>query len=105
MAHSLTLALPGDSLEGFTIPQVAALLGVAPAAVRGWIKNGELLSIELGSRRRVLRKDLEQFLDGNRAMGFRQLRPNQYAGPNRSQGIEDDWAGFDGEGFNNPPGR
>jgi excisionase family DNA binding protein len=90
------------------VDSLAALLGVTPAAVRGWIKGGELVSVELGNRRRILRRDLERFLARNRVTHFRVLRTNQYARHAETPaepGPEYDFAGGDNIPFDDSPGR
>ena len=48
----------------FRVEEVAARLGVHPETVRRWIKNKELLAVNLGGRAgyRISRTALEQFL-------------------------------------------
>jgi len=113
MEEKAMLAGPGDPLEAFSVPRMAALLGVTAAAVREWIKDGDLPSIELGNRRRILRQDLERFLAANRVTGFRQLRPNQYPEAHRDRhpetlaapDLDDDCGGNENIPFDSAPGR
>ena len=47
----------------FTIPEIAALLKVSEATVRGWIHESELRAVRLGREFRVAAKDLEAFVN------------------------------------------
>ncbi len=50
-----------------TIPDVAEFCRVSTRSVRRWIKAGELPAIRLGRQWRIVRRDLEGFLNDNRA--------------------------------------
>lgn len=45
-----------------TVKELADLLRVSEATVRGWIKDGELRAIEIGKGWRIADSDLEAFL-------------------------------------------
>ncbi|MFU7558774.1 helix-turn-helix domain-containing protein [Stieleria sp. JC731] len=57
-----------DSIEPFLTPsEIAKLLKVSPETVIGWIRNGELRAVNVGSgtrrsRFRVSRENLDEFL-------------------------------------------
>jgi excisionase family DNA binding protein len=48
--------------EAFGIPEVAERLGISRRTVYSMIEAGRLRSVHLGTRRLVLRSDLEAFL-------------------------------------------
>ncbi|MCF3593931.1 helix-turn-helix domain-containing protein [Rhodobacteraceae bacterium LMO-12] len=48
-----------------TVKEVADLLKVSEATVRGWIKNGELHAFEIGKGWRIADSDLETFLSNH----------------------------------------
>ena len=52
--------MPDD--EFLTVEQVARELKVNPETVRGWIRSGELVAIDLGGYR-IARSDLNDFLE------------------------------------------
>ena len=64
-----------DVLETLTVLQVAELLHVSRPTVEKYIKLGELPSIKIGRCRRIPRMDLEVFIEGHRAYGWRPYRP------------------------------
>jgi excisionase family DNA binding protein len=69
-----------DPCEALTVKAVAGLLEMAEPTVRGFIRAGLLPSLEIGGNRRVLRTDLQAFLEEHREHGFRSVkgrRPNQ----------------------------
>ena len=45
-----------------TVKEVADLLKVSEASVRGWIKDGQLRAIEVGKGWRIADSDLDAFL-------------------------------------------
>ncbi len=48
-----------------TVKEVADLLKVSEATVRGWIKDGELRAFEIGKGWRIADSDLEIFLSNH----------------------------------------
>lgn len=50
--------------ELFTVKELAARLKVTPRAVYGWISDGKLIAVYVGSNARVSEAALEAFLDG-----------------------------------------
>jgi len=52
--------MPGE--ETVTVEQVSRELGVNPETVRTWIRNGELVALDLGGGYRINRSDLNDFL-------------------------------------------
>jgi len=63
-----------DPSKALTVRQVAELVHVSQPTVRGWIRDGMLPSLELGGCRRVLRRDLDEFVSRHRVYGLRPLR-------------------------------
>ena len=53
-----------DSL--LTVAEVAEVLKLNPQTVRNWIDQGSLPAFRVGRRVRILRSDLEQFLEASR---------------------------------------
>lgn len=45
-----------------TVDEIARDLKVHPNSVRKWIKNGELIAINIGNEYRIRRSDYEDFL-------------------------------------------
>ena len=66
-----------DPHEALSVKKIAELLHVSQPTVRGWIKSGELPSLELGGCRRVFRKDLDTYLAFRRKYGLRSLGQRQ----------------------------
>ncbi len=62
-----------DPHEALSVKQIAELLHVSEPTVRGWIKSGDLPSLELNGCRRIFRKDLDTFLAFRRKYGLNQL--------------------------------
>ena len=50
------------SQKFLSVKNVAALLKVGEAAVRSWIKHGDLRAIDVGREWRIAPRDLENFL-------------------------------------------
>jgi len=63
-----------DDLEALSVREVAALVHVSRPTVERWIKNGELLSLHLGGCRRVMRSDLQKFMEYRRRWGWQPLK-------------------------------
>ena len=53
--------------DALTTVQVAAALGLGRVTVAEMIRRGELPSVKIGGARRVLRRDLDRYLDSLRA--------------------------------------
>jgi excisionase family DNA binding protein len=89
-----------DPHEALSVKKIAELLHVSEPTVRGWLKSGDLPSLELNGCRRVFRKDLDDFLTLRRKYGLRPL--GKYHTPPVRQ---DEWSGAysnkidDGETF------
>ena len=45
-----------------TVKDVADLIQVGEATVRQWIKQGELIAVDVGREWRIVPRDLEQFI-------------------------------------------
>ncbi len=60
---------PGSSSapDALTTVQVAGTLGLGRATVAEMIRRGDLPSVKIGGARRVLRRDLDRYLDSLRA--------------------------------------
>jgi len=73
-----------DELEALSVREVAALVHVSRPTVEKWIKNGELVSLHLGGCRRVMRSDLQSFMELRRRWGWQPLNTttlrSQYGG-------------------------
>jgi len=52
--------------EFLTVAEVAELLKLNPQTVRNWIDAGKLPAIHAGRRVRIMRSDLERFLEEGR---------------------------------------
>jgi excisionase family DNA binding protein len=84
-----------DDLEALSVKNVAALLSVSRPTVEKWIKDGHLPSLELGGCRRVLRTDLQAFLEQRRRYGLGSLRrpaacQDGQSTPGFIEGLDDD---------------
>ncbi len=54
---------PGDLLK---IEQAAELATVRPSTIRSWLGKGRLPKIKVGRLTRILRSDLEEFINAGR---------------------------------------
>ena len=56
-----------DSLKLLRIKEAAELLGVNPATLRKWDKEGKLLAVKISKRgdRRYRKEDIEKFINQN----------------------------------------
>ena len=56
-----------DSLKLLRIKEAAELLGVNPATLRKWYKEGKLLALKISKRgdRRYRKEDIEKFINQN----------------------------------------
>jgi excisionase family DNA binding protein len=52
--------------EMLTVEDVATELRVHPETVRQWIRDGELIAIDISKEYRILRSDLNAFLSARR---------------------------------------
>jgi len=64
-----------DPLEALTVKEVAELLHVSRPTVEKHIKTGELPSVTIGRCRRILRSDVEAFIQVRRTHGWQDYRP------------------------------
>jgi excisionase family DNA binding protein len=48
--------------ETLTVEEIAAELRVHPDTVRGWIRSGELIAVDIGREYRIYREDLNDFI-------------------------------------------
>ena len=74
-----------DNLEALSVREVAALVHVSRPTVEKWIKSGELLSLHLGGCRRVMRADLQRFLEYRRRWGWQPIK-GKYASRRANDG-------------------
>ena len=63
-----------NPLEAVTVKQAAELLHVSRPTVENYIKAGALPSVKIGRCRRIMRADLEAFLQFRWAWGFDTMR-------------------------------
>lgn len=54
---------PDDPLQTYTTEQVARMCEVTTETVRAWLTKGELKGVRLNGYWRVMRKDLQEFLE------------------------------------------
>jgi excisionase family DNA binding protein len=52
--------------EMLTVEEVAGELRVHPETVRQWIRDGELIAIDISKEYRILRSDLDAFIAARR---------------------------------------
>lgn len=52
--------------EMLTVEEVAGILRVHPETVRQWIRDGELIAIDISKEYRILRSDLDGFIEKRR---------------------------------------
>jgi len=67
IARELATAPAGSPPDALTTVQVATALGLGRATVAELIRRGEIASVKIGGSRRVLRRDLDRYLDSLRA--------------------------------------
>ncbi len=52
-----------DEFELLTVEEVAKEVKVHAETVRGWIRSGELVAVDIGGKYRVTRGDLHKFIE------------------------------------------
>jgi excisionase family DNA binding protein len=62
-----------DPHEALSVKEIAKLLHISEPTIRGWVKSGQLPSLELGGSRRILRRDLDTYIAIHRKYGLRPL--------------------------------
>jgi len=67
VARELAAAPTASPPDALTTVQVAGTLGLGRATVAEMIRRGDLVSVKIGGARRVLRRDLDRYLDSLRA--------------------------------------
>ncbi len=73
--HILHVAAPSE-FDVFSEEEVARMLGVEPKTIRNLIlRSRELTYVPIGKTRRVLRKDLETFLERRRVKCVEDISP------------------------------
>jgi excisionase family DNA binding protein len=71
----------------FTTHDIAEVLKVNEATVRGWIKSGDLRAVDIGREWRVAQIDLEAFLDAHANRSA--IRQADHAGSKRQDSTDD----------------
>lgn len=59
-----------------TVEDVARRLNTSEASVRRWLRNGELIGIQVGGEWRIERADLEDYIRRNRKSAKHERREN-----------------------------
>ncbi len=54
------------NMKLYTIPEVSEILKVTRDTIYRWMRAGELKTVKIGSTRRVLASDLEEFVNSHR---------------------------------------
>ena len=70
-----------DPCEALSVKKVAELLDVSEPTVRKWIRQGDLSCIVVGRCRRILRAELDGFIERHREFGLRNLNERHEASP------------------------
>ncbi len=60
-----------------TVEEVAEELRVHPETVRQWIRNGELIALDISKEYRILRSDLDAFLAQRRGRRKRRKKAEE----------------------------
>ena len=60
-----------------TVDEIAEELRVHPETVRQWIRNGELIAIDISKEYRILRSDLDAFLAQRRGRRKRRKKTEE----------------------------
>ena len=63
-----------------TVEEVADELRVHPETVRQWIRNGELIALDISKEYRILRSDLDAFIAKRRGRIKRRKQRNEKEG-------------------------
>ena len=80
--------MEGIANDSLTLPEVAELLRVTPAAVRNWVADGRLPSQRMPNGRRIVqREDLDRMLEENPRLG--KAKPRR--GPPPTAPPREDW--------------
>lgn len=68
-----------DSMQDkmLTVEEVAQELRVHPETVRQWIRNGELIALDLSKEYRILRSDLDAFIASRRGRTKRRRKTGE----------------------------
>ena len=85
-----------DPCEALTVKEVAELLHVSEPTVRKYMKSCELRTVLIGRCRRVMREDLEDFLELRRTDGWQSYRSGTARLEGRRHAV-DDFADGDGD--------
>jgi excisionase family DNA binding protein len=65
------------SQKMLTVEEIAEELRVHPETVRQWIRNGELIAIDISKEYRILRSDLDAFLAQRRGRRKRRKKTEE----------------------------